>query len=68
MCSGFEMPKPTTSGTLTCARTRRKNAGSSSGRRSLAPVTPATLTQYTKPEARLATSEIRRSEDVGASR
>src|SRR5882672_11058658 len=65
---GSEMPKPTAMGRCVTLRARRKREGRSSGRASLAPVTPVREMRYRKPDEQAAIFARRSSVDVGAPR
>ncbi len=62
------MPNPTATGVSVTARTRSTSLGSVSDSTARSPVTPRELTQYTKPRERSATSRMRASVEVGATR
>src|SRR5882724_3459438 len=65
---GSEMPKPTAMGSCVTLRARRSSAGRSSGRASLAPVTPVREIRYRNPEEHAAIFSRRSAVEVGAPR
>src|SRR5713226_6492041 len=65
---GSEIPNPTAMGSGVTARARRTNCGRSSGRVSLAPVTPVLEMRYKKPLEDSAICFRRASVEVGAAR
>src|SRR5580700_9852524 len=67
-CVGCEIPNPTAIGKRVRCRTRRTNAGKSSGRASRVPVTPVREIKYRNPEDAAAIFANRASVEVGAAR